>query len=130
MKTCNFKSNDKLEEMPSRPISVIGSDLVSRNVGQTLPSKKPRLSIVENKSRGHSNNVKKGPIAWSTSKSSRSIPSKPVRDSIVEGKRTTTSILKQHCMMPPPARDLEKAYDGQQQVGKLVLTDWKRGRDK
>ncbi|KAE9607713.1 hypothetical protein Lalb_Chr09g0333071 [Lupinus albus] len=131
MKTCNYKSNEKLEEMPSIPISMIGSDVVSRSAGQTMPSKKPRLSIVENKNSGHSNNFKKGPCTWSTSKSSRSIPSKPIRDSIVEGKHTTSSILKQHCTMPPPARDLSKAaYDGKRQVGKLLLTDWKRGRDK
>ncbi|XP_019446561.1 PREDICTED: uncharacterized protein LOC109349943 isoform X2 [Lupinus angustifolius] len=133
MKTCNLKSNEKLEEKPSTPISVIGSDVVSRSVGQTMPSKKPRLTIVENKNSSHSNNFKKGLCSWSTSKSSRSSPNKPVRVSTVEGKRTstTTSVLKQHCMMPPPARDLGKAaYVGQQQVGKLVLTDWKRGRDK
>ncbi|XP_019422158.1 PREDICTED: uncharacterized protein LOC109331851 isoform X2 [Lupinus angustifolius] len=131
MKTCNYKSNDKLEEMPSIPISMIGSDVFSSSAGQTMPSKKPRLSIVENKNSGHSNNFRKGPCTWSTSKSSRSIPSKPIKDSIVEGKRTTSSILKQHCMMPPPARDLGKAaYDGKRQDGKLVLTDWKRGRDK
>ncbi|KAF1872767.1 hypothetical protein Lal_00016604 [Lupinus albus] len=131
MKTCNFKSNEKLEEKPSIPISVIRSDVVSRNVGQTMPSKKPRLTIVENKNSSHSNNFKKGLCSWSTSKSSRSSPNKPVRVSTEEGKPTTTSVLKQHCMMPPPARDLGKAaYVGQQQVGKLVLTDWKRGRDK
>ncbi|CAL0312618.1 unnamed protein product [Lupinus luteus] len=133
MKTCNFKSNEKFEEKPSTLISVIGSDMASRSVGQTMPSKKPRLTIVENKNSSHSNNFKKGLCSWSTSKSSRSSPNKPVRISTMEGKRTstTTSVLKQHCMMPPPARDLGKAaYVGQQQVGKLVLTDWKRGRDK
>ncbi|KAJ1411771.1 hypothetical protein SESBI_20825 [Sesbania bispinosa] len=131
MKACYSKSNEKHEEMPPTPISVIGSDMMARSMEQIMPSKKPRLSaVVENKNSGHSNNVKKGPCAWSTSKSGRSLPSKQVRDSIVENKRTNASILKQHCMMPPPARDLDKAYDGQQQVGKLVLMDWKRGRDK
>lgn len=129
MKACHFKSNEKLEEMSSRSISVIGSDMVARSVEHIIPSKRPRHSIVENKNSGHSNNVKKGHIVWPISKSSRSLPSKQVRDSFVENKRTNASILKQHCMMPPPARDLDKAYDGQHQVGKLVVMDWKRGRD-
>ena len=130
MKAYNIKSSEKLEQVPSTPISVTGPDLVARSVEQIMPSKKPRLSIFENKNSGHSSNVKKGNCAWPTSKSSRSLPSKPVRDSILENKRTTASTLKQHCMLPPPARDLDKAYGGQQQVGKLVLMDWKRGRDK
>lgn len=130
MKACHFKSNEKLEEMSSTSISVIGYNTVARSMQQIMPSKKPRLSIVENKNSGHSNNLKKGPCAWPTSKSGRSLPSKQVRDSIAEIKRTNASILKQHCMMPPPARDSDKAHDGPQQVGKLVLMDWKRGRDK
>ncbi|KAK7358570.1 hypothetical protein VNO77_00503 [Canavalia gladiata] len=129
MKACYFKSNEKLEEMSSRPISMIGSDMVAKSVEQIMPPKKSRLSLVENKNSGPSNNVKKGPYAWPTSKSSRSLPSKQVRDSFVENKRTNASILKQHSMMPPPARDLDKVYDSHQQVGKLVVMDWKRGRD-
>ncbi|XP_061337879.1 uncharacterized protein LOC133284793 [Gastrolobium bilobum] len=130
MKACYFKSTEKHEEMPSTPISVIGSDMVARSKEQIMSSKKPRFTIVENKNSNHSNNVKKGPCAWPTSKSSRSLPPKQIRDSNVENKRTNASILKQHWMMPPPSSDLGKAYDGQQQVGKLVLMDWKRARDK
>ncbi|MED6191494.1 hypothetical protein PIB30_118985 [Stylosanthes scabra] len=121
----NFKSTEKLEQVPS--------DMVVRRVEQIVPSKKPRLSTFENKNIiVHSNNnaLKKGNYTWSTSKSSRSFPPKPVRDSLLENKRTTASSHRQNCMMPPPARDLDKAYGGQQQVGKLLLTDWKRGRDK
>lgn len=130
MKACRYKSNEKLEEMTSRSISTIGSDMVGRSVEQIIPSKKPRFSIVENKNSSHYNNdAKKGHFVWPISKSSRSLPSKQVRDSFVENKRTNASILKQHCMMPPPARDLSKVHDGQQQVGKLVVMDWKRGRD-
>lgn len=103
--------------------------MVARSVEQIMPSKKPRLSIVENKNSGHSNIAKKGHIVWPISKSSRSFPSKQIRDSFVENKRTNASILKQHYMMPPPARDLDKAHDGQKQVGKVVAMDWKRGRD-
>ncbi|KAG5058613.1 hypothetical protein JHK82_013592 [Glycine max] len=129
MKSCHYKSDEKLEETSSRPISMIGSDMVARSVEQIMPSKKPRLSIVENKNSGHSNIAKKGHIVWPISKSSRSFPSKQIRDSFVENKRTNASILKQHYMMPPPARDLDKAHDGQKQVGKVVAMDWKRGRD-
>lgn len=130
MKACHYKSNEKLEEMSSRSLSTIGSDMVARSVEQIVPSKKPRFSIVENKNNSHYNNdAKKGHFVWPISKSSRSLPSKQVRNSFVEKKRTNASILKQHCMMPPPARDLNKVHDGQQQVGKLVVMDWKRGRD-
>lgn len=132
MKACYLKSNEKLEEIPSSSISMVGSgsDKVARSMEQTMPSKKPRLSTAENKIGGQSNSVKKGPCAWPTSKSGRSLPSKLIRDTIVENKRANASTVKQHCMMPPPARDFEKSYDGQHQVGKLVLMDWKRGRDK
>ncbi|XP_047156282.1 uncharacterized protein LOC124827301 isoform X1 [Vigna umbellata] len=130
MKACHYKSNEKLEEMTSRSISTIGSDMAGRSMEQIIPSKKARFSIVENKNSSHYNNdAKKGHFVWPISKSSRSLPSKQVRDSFVENKRTNASILKQHCMMPPPARDLNKVHDGQQQVGKLVVMDWKRGRD-
>ncbi|KAK7399160.1 hypothetical protein VNO78_10336 [Psophocarpus tetragonolobus] len=129
MKTCQYKSNEKLEEMSSRAVSVIGSDMVARSVEQIIPSKKPRFSIVENKNSGHSYNAKKRHFVWPISKSSRSLPSKQVKDSLVENKRTNAGVLKQHCMMPPPARDMDKAHDGEQQVGKLVAMDWKRGRD-
>ncbi|QHO58035.1 hypothetical protein HN51_012543 [Arachis hypogaea] len=131
-KAYNFKSTEKLEQVPLTPVSVAGSDMVVRRVEQIMPSKKPRISTFENKNIVHSNNnnVKKGNYTWSTSKSSRSFPPKPVRDSVLENKRTTASTHRQNSMMPPPARDLDKAYGGQQQVGKLLLTDWKRGRDK
>ncbi|MED6115398.1 hypothetical protein PIB30_090092 [Stylosanthes scabra] len=124
-KAYNFKSTEKIEQVPS--------DMVVRRVEQIVPSKKPRLSTFENKNIiVHSNNnaLKKGNYTWSTSKSVRSFPPKPVGDSVLENKRTTASSHRQNCMMPPPARDLDKAYGGQQQVGKLLLTDWKRGRDK
>ncbi|XP_004503666.1 uncharacterized protein [Cicer arietinum] len=132
MKACYFNSNEKLEDVPSTAVSVVRSDKVARRVEQIMPSKKPKLSTIDNKNSSHSNNVKKGACPWPTSKSGRSLPSKLVRDSNVENKRTNSSIVKQHCMMmPPPPRDLDKAYDGgQHQVGKLVLMDWKRGRDK
>lgn len=132
MKTCYFKSNEKLEDAPSTSVSLVGSNMMARSVEQITTSKKPRLSTVENKNSGHSNNVKKGACPWPTSKSGRSLPRTLVRDSVVENKRTNVSITKQqHCtMMPPPSRDLDKAYDGQHHVGKLVLMDWKRGRDK
>ncbi|KAI4315475.1 hypothetical protein L6164_028278 [Bauhinia variegata] len=130
MKSRNFKSNEKTEETISTTMSVIGSDLTIRSLEQIMPSKKPRLSIVDSKDSNNSNHVKKGPTTWPTSKSSRSLPSKSVRDSIVENRHSTASILKQHCTMPPPSRALDKSSDSQQKARKLVLIDWKRGRDK
>lgn len=131
-KARNFKSDDKLE-MLSRTGLILGSDMLSRSVEQIVPSKKPRLSIMKNKDGGPSSSVKKGPCAWASSKSSRSLPSKSsvVREGHVENKHSSGSILKQQCMMPPPAsRVLDKAYESPQKLRKVVLMDWKRGRDK
>ncbi|KAI4326885.1 hypothetical protein L6164_019409 [Bauhinia variegata] len=127
MKARNPKSNDKTDETLSTPISVIGSDHMVRSL---TPSKKPRLSIVDRKDSVHFNNVKKGPTTWPTSKSSRSFSNKSVRDPVVENRHSTASILKQHSMMPPPSRVGDKSCDSQQKARKLVLMDWKRGRDK
>ncbi|XP_028807185.1 uncharacterized protein LOC114761899 [Neltuma alba] len=127
----NWKSYEKSEEMISKQISAIGSNQLTRGVERIMPSKKPRLSIVKSKDGGPSNTVKKGPCAWPTSKSSRSLPVKSVREPIMENKHLNTGILKQHSMMPPPAsRVFNKAFDSQQKVRKVVLMDWKRARDK
>ncbi|RDY09745.1 hypothetical protein CR513_05843, partial [Mucuna pruriens] len=128
----NFKPTAKLEEMPSTPTSVIGSNLVAKSVDQIIPAKKPRVSIVENKSGDHSHNVKKGPCTEHSSKSSIPLPSKPVRDLIKENKDSAACILKELTMMHPANRILDKgkAYVGQYKVRKLGLLDWKRGKDK
>ncbi|XP_054810280.1 uncharacterized protein LOC129311832 [Prosopis cineraria] len=126
-KARNWKSNEKSEEMISKSTSAIGSDQLTRSAGQMMPSKKPRLSIIKSKDGGPSNTVKKGPYAWPTSKSSRSLPNKSIREPIVENKHSNPGILKQHSMMPPPpTRVLDKAFDSQQKVRKVVLMDWKR----
>ncbi|TKY70980.1 hypothetical protein E2542_SST07275 [Spatholobus suberectus] len=70
MKGKNFKPTAKLEEMPSTPTSVVGSNLVAVSVDRIITAKKPRVYIVENKNGVHSNNVKKGPGTQPSSKSS------------------------------------------------------------
>lgn len=130
-KARNWKSNEKCEDMISKSLSTIGSNQFTRGMEQMTPSKKPRLSIIKSKDSGPSNTVKKASDAWPTSKSSRLLPSKSVREPIVENKHSNPSILRQHSMMPPPAaRVFDKPFDGQQKVRKVVLMDWKRGRDK
>ncbi|KAJ7952241.1 Chromosome segregation in meiosis 3 [Quillaja saponaria] len=125
----NLKSKVKLEETLGTPIPVIESDLV-RSMEQVIPSKKRRLSTAGKKVGGPSNCVKRGPINWPTSRPSRSLHCTSVRDSTVETKHSTGSILKQSCIMPPPARILDKPCDNQQTARKLVSMDWKRGRNK
>ncbi|KAF2297885.1 hypothetical protein GH714_004722 [Hevea brasiliensis] len=80
--------------------------------------KRPKLSTSENKEDlAHINGVRKGPINWSTPKSSRSSAKLSVRDS-------TAYIVKQSCMMPPPAKVLNRTCNGQQKVRKLMRMDW------
>ncbi|KAI9076778.1 hypothetical protein K1719_041254 [Acacia pycnantha] len=101
-KARSWKSNEKSEDMIFKRISAIESNQLTRGMEQMMPSKKPRLSIIKSKD-GPSNTVKKGPCAWPTSKSSRSLSSKSVREPIVENKHSNASIMRQHSMMPPPA---------------------------
>ena len=128
MKAHKLKPSRNFEEMHSTSISLNG--MLFRGVEQKVHSKKPRRSSVEITNGSHSSSAKKGPCACPTSKSSRSLSSKSVRDSVVENKRSTGNTLKQHGAIPPPARVFDKVCDSQQKVRKLVLIDWKRGRDK
>ncbi|KAF2321254.1 hypothetical protein GH714_037364 [Hevea brasiliensis] len=111
MKARKSKSNEKHEEM-------FASSTSTRNGDQILASKRPKLSTSENKEDlAHINGVRKGPINWSTPKSSRSSAKLSVRDS-------TAYIVKQSCMMPPPAKVLNRTCNGQQKVRKLMRMDW------
>lgn len=130
MKARKLKSNEKLEETFAASIPVLGSNNLVRSVDQVLPSKKPKLSTIENiKDFDGFSYLRKGPINWSTPRSSRSSPSKSMKDSVAETRHSTTSILKQSCMMPPPARVFDKACTSQQKARKLLPMDWNRGRD-
>ena len=130
MKARKLKPNEKLEETFARSIPVLGSNNLVRSVDQLVPSKKQKLSTIENsKDLDNSNYLRKGPINWSTPRSSRSSPGKSIKDSIVENRHSTASILKQSCMMPPPARVFDKACTSQQKARKLLPMDWNRGRD-
>lgn len=99
-----------------------------KNEGHMHPSKKPKLGTIESRRDIAQTNCRKGPLNWATPRSSRSSPSKFIRDSSVsEAKHSTSSIVKQSSMMPPPATLLSKAGEGQQKTRKLMLMDWKRG---
>lgn len=130
MKARKLKSNEKLEETFAASIPVLGSNNLLRSVDQLMPSKKPKLSTIENiKDFDNFSYLRKGPINWSTPRSSRSSPSKSMKDSVAETRHSTASILKQSCMMPPPARVFDKACTSQQKARKLFPMDWNRGRD-
>ncbi|XP_022760672.1 uncharacterized protein LOC111306916 [Durio zibethinus] len=125
------KSIEKPEEIYATPSSVLGSDkLVRSDVGQTIPSKRPKLSVVENKKDlSHINGVRKGPIAWSTPRSSRLSPGKSLRDSTVGIKHSTANVVKPPCTMQPPPTASDKPRSSQQKLRKLMPVDWKKGRD-
>ena len=113
MKARRTKSNEKREDVSAASTSSMGG------VDQITPSKRPKLSTIgDKKDHGHINGLGKGAINWSTPKSSRSSPNKSIGDSIAESRHSAAYILKQACMMPPPAKVLHRTYNGQQKVRK------------
>ncbi|CAL8157367.1 unnamed protein product [Prunus armeniaca] len=132
MKARKLKSIEKPEEAYGTSVVVSGSDNLRRSVNRMmLPPKKPRLSMVDD--RKDFNNfscVTKGPINWSTPRSSRSSPGKSLKESIVDIRHSTTDVARQSYMMPPPARVPEKASNKREKMGKLLTMEWNRGRDR
>ncbi|KAK3227912.1 hypothetical protein Dsin_007774 [Dipteronia sinensis] len=120
MKARKSKSIEKSEELSSTErmsLLLASSDNHLRGgVNHTTPSKRPKLSTSENKKDfSHINGLRKGSINWSTPKSSRSSPNRSVRDLIAETRHSTSDILRQSCMMPPPATKVsDKASNSQQ----------------
>ncbi|BFG31801.1 hypothetical protein CerSpe_180750 [Prunus speciosa] len=132
MKARKLKSIEKPEEAYGTSVVVSGSDNLRRSIDRMmLPPKKPRLSMVDD--RKDFNNfscVTKGPINWSTPRSSRSSPGKSLKESIVDIRHSTTDVARQSYMMPPPARVPEKASNKREKIRKLLTMEWNRGRDR
>ncbi|XP_012086811.1 uncharacterized protein LOC105645742 isoform X2 [Jatropha curcas] len=124
MRARKSKSIEKPEEVLAST-STGGSDHTARNgADPALISKRPRLSTIENKKDlVHINGVRKGPVNWSTPKSSRSSPNKAAKE-------LTAYVVKQSCMMPPPAKVMNRNSNGQQKVRKLMRMDWNRESDR
>ncbi|XP_039062535.1 uncharacterized protein LOC120207090 [Hibiscus syriacus] len=125
MKARKTKSIEKSDEI-SVTTSLLGSNkLVRCDAEQIILSKKPKLSEVEHKKDlNHLNGVRKGPLAWSTPKSSRTSPGK----SVSETRHSTVNVVKSPCTNLP-ATALDKPCNSQHNVQKLVSLDWKRGRN-
>lgn len=128
----------KVFEKPEEVFTTQISQLVSHNLvvrsgtDQITSSKRFKLSVIEDRQDfNHINGVRKGPINWTTPRSSRSLPNKTVRDSIAEMRHSTADILQQSCMMPPPAKVSDKTCNSQQKLQKIMqpTTDWDRGKD-
>lgn len=112
MKAHKLKSNEKTEL--SATTSVSGSDNPARSADEIMPSKKPKLSSINNKKDlGHFNYTRKEPLSWSTPRSSRSSPNKSGRDSMADTKHSTANFLKQAYMMPPPPPVRDKGSNSQ-----------------
>ncbi|KAM1209018.1 hypothetical protein ACFX2J_014603 [Malus domestica] len=131
MKARKLKSIEKPEEAFGTSVAVSGSDNPGRSVDQMLPPKKPKLSLNDDK-RDFNNftSVRKGPTNWSTPRSSRSSPSRSIKESIVDIRHSTADVVKHSFMMPPPARVPEKTSNRQAKQRKLLVTEWNRGRDR
>ncbi|XP_031249622.1 uncharacterized protein LOC116107497 isoform X1 [Pistacia vera] len=131
MKARKSKSFEKPGVFITR-FSQSGPDnLVRSGINKITPSKRSKLSMMESKKNpSHTNGIRKGLTNWSAPRSSRSSPSKSVRDSIAETKHSTADNLRQSCMMPPPSRVLDKTCNGQQKIQTIMPADWDRGRDR
>ncbi|TQE07033.1 hypothetical protein C1H46_007423 [Malus baccata] len=131
MKARKLKSIEKSEEAYGTSVAVSGSDNPRRSVDQMLPPKKPKLSLIDdNRDFTNFSSVRKGTITWSTPRSSRSSPSRSVKESVVDIKHSTADVVKHSYMMPPPARVLEKTSNKREKQGKLLTTEWNKGRDR
>lgn len=135
MKARKLKSNGKTEEPQATLVSLLRSENLARSEEIVpFPSKKPKLSNINNKR--DLNHVRKEAVNWSTPRSSRSSPSKTGKDSIVVADTkhtTTTNIVKQSYVMPPPpsvVRVLEIPSNSRQKLRKLMPVEWNRGRDR
>ncbi|XP_059639779.1 uncharacterized protein LOC132282176 isoform X1 [Cornus florida] len=131
MKARKLKSNEKSEEIFATPNSVTRPNDVIKNVIELLPAKKPRLSINEKSNGlGHAHTMRKVPVTWAAPRSSRSSPSKLLRDSVVEPKHYSPDIVKQSSVIPPSTRVLDKACNGQQKLRRLVPMErnWSGGK--
>ncbi|CAK9156570.1 unnamed protein product [Ilex paraguariensis] len=126
MKACTSRSNDKSEKIFAVPKSTMGLDKLVQIADGVLPSKKPRLSGNEKSDEfGHTNTAKKRPINWSTPRSSRTSPSKSLKDTIGETKHSNSNIVKKPYTMPPSTRVLDTAgNNSQQKLRKLMPTHW------
>lgn len=129
MRACNYKSNEKPEEVFAVPKPKAKPDSLL-NGEYHIPSKKLKLSVHN----GHiqtGDSLLKGPLNWSTARSSRSSPSKLLRDSVTEERHHNGSTtIKKSCMMPPPTRVLDMASNNQPKVRKLAPMDWSRAGGK
>lgn len=134
MKARKLKSVEKPEEVYGSSIAVSGSDnLTRRSMDRMLmlPPKKPKLSLSDDrKDFNNFSSFRKGPISWSTPRSSRSLPSKSGKESIGSIRHSTSDVAKHSYMMPPPSRVLEKASNKREKPRKLLTMEWNRGKDR
>lgn len=123
MKARKTKSNEKPGNIQE---SVSGNML--KEADQIMPSKKPRLSVVDTERViNNASCVRKGPASWSTPKSSRSGPSKSLGNSVSEAKQSTVNMVRHSFMMPPPPERVpDKASSSQPKLKKSEPMDWDR----
>ncbi|KAJ4826154.1 hypothetical protein Tsubulata_037355 [Turnera subulata] len=128
MKARKAKSDEKpFEEIFAESSLLLGSNSVLRSgIDQLLPSKRPKVSTIETKRDIGLNGVRKGSLNWSTPKSSRSSPNKSVGDAMTETTHAASYMVKQSCMMPPPAKVLNRTCNGQPKGRRLMRMDWNR----
>ncbi|KAI6707181.1 hypothetical protein NL676_010143 [Syzygium grande] len=119
LKPRKLKSSKNCEEALVTPKSETKD--VTNNLDQILSSKKPKLSNMDIC-------FTKSTMSWSTPRSSRSSPSRSVRDFVAETRHSVTSISKQSSMLPPAARVFDKAYDSHQKPKTSMPLHWSRGR--
>ncbi|KAL5551856.1 hypothetical protein UlMin_002032 [Ulmus minor] len=132
MKARKLKPNEKTEEAHVTAVAAVARcSNLARSDDQIIPSKKPRLSNNHNNKKDL-NGIRKEVFNWSsTLKSSRSSPSKTLKDYIADARHSTSNVVKQSSLMPPPpARVSENASSNLQKLRKSMTIEWNRGRDR
>lgn len=129
MKACKSKLNEKSQRLLAAPeISTCLDNAIKIGEGK-LPSKKLKLSMdAKNEEVRHTNPSPKGSRNLSTSsRTIRSPPSKLFRDPpppSAQSKICHSSSVKKSCMMPPPARVMEKGFNNRQKPKEVLPVAW------
>ncbi|GLU05865.1 hypothetical protein SLE2022_229420 [Rubroshorea leprosula] len=129
MKARKSKLKEKSEKCSTSSV-LVSAKMVRSDVDNVMPSKRLKLSTVENKKYvSHKTCVRKGTAPSPTPRSRRSSPGKSVRESILDVRHSTATVVKQQYMMNLPETALDNACNSQPKLRKLMPVDWSRGRD-
>lgn len=127
IKACQPKSKERPEEIFTRLDTAAGVLLQSDD--DTTHFKRLKHSTEKKKDHGLSKPFIKAPMSWSTPRSSRSSPIKPLKDTLAQ-MRHFTATPRHSSREIPSVRALEKSCNSQQKLRRLLPMDWNRAKGK